>query len=264
MIDGDISMMDTDELTQIEDHHMKFLYARVVHANHMIQHHMHEISECQRVVDEYQFMANGGREMILLESDKYKSDPGINQHIMQMIDTDIYWYEQTFREILTELRKIRNGETPMKTSEEFNETAMMCWESLDDSEQASKKRKMQAQDDEMNDKADDVDDKTHTKHTTNMGKHLNIPVGELRLGADNDVSTLATQETSEKNLVYIMNMPEGTLDAAKNIQDSRKNRSEQDDKKCSPLEKSNQVTSKDNLNAYGESDRDDDPEKAKE
>ena len=80
-----------------------------------------------------------------------------------------------------ELRKIRNGETPTKTSEESNETAMMCWESLNDPEQASKKRKMHAQDDEMNDKADDMDDKMHTKRTTNMGKHLNIPVGALRL-----------------------------------------------------------------------------------
>ena len=53
MIDGDISTMDTDELEQIEENNKKFLYARAVHANHMIQHHMHEISECQRVVDEY-------------------------------------------------------------------------------------------------------------------------------------------------------------------------------------------------------------------
>ena len=51
-IDGDISMMNTEELTQIEDHNKKFLYARAVHANHMIQYHMHEISECQQVVDE--------------------------------------------------------------------------------------------------------------------------------------------------------------------------------------------------------------------
>ena len=256
---GNISTMDTEELTQIEDRNKKFLYARAVHANHMIQHHLHEISERQRVVDEYRFMANGGREMIPLESDKYKSYPVINQHIMQMINTNIYWYGQTFREILMELQKIRNAETPTKTSEESNETAMMCWESLNDSEQASKKRKMHAQDDKTNDKADDMDDKTQTKRTTNMGKHLNIPVGALRLGADNNESSmLATQETSAKNLVYIMNMPEGTLDAVKNVQDSSKNTSEQDDKKCSPLENSDQVTSNDILNAYGESDRDDD------
>ena len=56
----------------------------------MIQYHMHEISERQQVVDEYQFMANKGSETIPLESDKYKSDLVVNQHIMQMIDTDIH------------------------------------------------------------------------------------------------------------------------------------------------------------------------------
>ena len=84
-------------------------------------------------------MADGGREMIPLESDEYKSDLVVNQHTMQMIDTDIHWYEQTFREIIMELRKIQDGETPMKTSKESNKTAMMCWESLNDPEQASKK-----------------------------------------------------------------------------------------------------------------------------
>ena len=138
-INSDISMIDSEELPRIKDKNKKFLYARVVHANHMIQYHMHEISECQRVVDKYQSMANEGRDTIPLESDEYKSDPVVNQHIMQMIDTDIHWYEQTFREIIMELRKIWNGETPTKPSEEPNETAMMCWESLDDPEQASKK-----------------------------------------------------------------------------------------------------------------------------
>ena len=47
MIDGDISMIETEELERIEDNNKKFLYARAVHANHMIQHHMHEIFECQ-------------------------------------------------------------------------------------------------------------------------------------------------------------------------------------------------------------------------
>ena len=52
---------------------------------------------------------------------------------------------------------------------EPNESAMMCWESLDDLEQASKKKKTHAQDAETNDKADKMDDKTHTKHTANTG-----------------------------------------------------------------------------------------------
>ena len=141
---------------------------------------------------------------------------------------------------------------------------MMCWESLDDSEQASKKRKTHAQDEATNDKADDMDDKTHTKRTTNMGTQLNIPVDNLQLGPDDNASTLATQATSVKNLVYITNIPEGKLDCMKNVRDSSKNPDEQDDKKCSPLEKSDQVTSNDNLNAYGESDRDDKTEKGEE
>ena len=64
MVDGDISTIETEELEQIEDNNKKFLYARAVHANHMIQHHMHEILECQRMVDKYQSIADGGREMI--------------------------------------------------------------------------------------------------------------------------------------------------------------------------------------------------------
>ena len=264
--DGDISMIDSEELTRIKDKNKKFLYAWEVHANHMIQYHMNEISERQRVVDQYRSMADGGRDMIPLESDEYKSDPVVNQHMMQMINTDIHWYEQTFREIITELRKIPNGETPTRTSEEPNKTAMMCWESLDDPEQASKKRKMHVQDDETNDNDNEIDDKTPTvpKRTTTMEKHLNIPVGELRLGADGDASTLATQENPEKNLVYITNMPEGTLETTENVSDPSKNTNEQDDKKPSPVEKTDQVTSNDQLNAYEESDRDKDSKKVKE
>ena len=106
MIDSNISMMETEELEQIEDNNKKFLYARAVHENHMIQHHMHENLDRQRVVDEYQSMANGERVMILLELDQYKNDLVINQHIMQMINTDIFWYGKTFRAILMVLRKI--------------------------------------------------------------------------------------------------------------------------------------------------------------
>ena len=147
-------------------------------------------------------------------------------------------------------------------------SAMMCWESLDDSEQASKKRRTHTQDAETNDdkeiQANEKDDKTHTKHTANTGNQLNIPVDELKLGADDDALTLATQETLAKNLVYIMNIPEGKLGTTKDVRDSSKNPDEQDDKQNSPLEKSDPLTSNDNLNAYGESGRDDNPEKGKE
>ena len=44
---GDISTIDSEELTRIKDKNKKFLYARAIHANHMIQYHMNEISERQ-------------------------------------------------------------------------------------------------------------------------------------------------------------------------------------------------------------------------
>ena len=177
-----------------------------------------------------------------------------------------HWHEQTFREILTELQKIRNGETPTKTSEETNETAMMCWESLDESEQASKKQKTHTQDDETSVKANKMDDKTPTMPTctTTMLKQLNKPVGELRLGADDDASTLATQENPAKKLVYIRNMPECTLETRENARDPSKNTNEEDDRKPSPVEKTDQITSNVHLNAYEESDRAEGSKKAQE
>ena len=82
-------------------------------------------------------MANWEREMIPLELNQYKNDLVINQHIMQMIDTDIFWYEKTFRAILMELQKIWNGKMIAQTSEEHSEKEMInpCNEShvmLDD------------------------------------------------------------------------------------------------------------------------------------
>ena len=167
----------------------------------MIQHNKQQSLDRQKVVDEYRSMANGEREMIPLEFNLYKNDLVINQHIMQMINTDIFGYEKTFRVILMELWKIQNGKTIVQTTEEHSEkemidlcdeshvmlddiriykgekaqqgredmisvsvsrkvqknwprkcfqinenksveSAMMCWESLEDSEQEEKTKKM--------------------------------------------------------------------------------------------------------------------------
>ena len=261
--DGDISTINTNELAQIEDRNKQFLYARAVHASYMIQYHMSEIMERQRVVNEYRSMANDGRDLIPLESDMYKSDPVVIQHTMQMIDTDIHWYEQTFRDTVMELQRIRNEETPTKTSEETSETAMMCWESLDENEQTSKKQKTLDLDDETRGNANEMDDKMPTQ-TTPLSKQLNKPVGELRLGADDDVSTLATQENPAKKLVYITNIPECTLETSENVRDPSKNMNEEDDRKPSPVEKTDQITSNVQLNTYEESDREKDSKKDRE
>ena len=77
--------------------------------------------------------------------------------------------------------------------------------------------------------ANEMDDEMHIKYTVDTGNQLNIHVDELKLGADDDASTLTTQETSVKNIVYIMNMQEGKLGTTKNTQGTSKNPSEQDD-----------------------------------
>ena len=240
-----------------------------MHASHMIQHHMHEISERQQVIDEYRSMMDEGREMIPLDSDLHKSDPVIIQHIMQMIDTDIFWYGETFKDILTELRKTAHSETTMHTGgtldkERHFESAMMCWESLDESEPTSKRRKTLAQGEAPNDQVDEIDDGPHNQRTANKGVGSLIPVNDLQLGADDDASTLATQETLAKNLMYITNIPDGKLDYTKNAQDSSKNSDEQDRKPSSLLEKTDQLIRKDTLNAYEESKTDDKRENGEE
>ena len=274
MMDGNISTTEADEKEQIEESNKKFLYARAVHSNHMIQHHMQQILERQRVVEEYRSMANEETEMILLELNPYRTDLAINQHIMEMIDTDISWYKKTFGAILMELQKIQNGKMITQTSEENSEkemidlcdeshvmlsdlrlskrekaqkdydnmmsvsvsseaqknwprksfqinenkrveSAMMCWESLEDSEQEEKTRKTIGRDKETNDDKEkqnnEKDDKEHVESTVYTGNRLKIPVKELKLGVDDNTLTLATQETSVTNLVYITNIQEESM-----------------------------------------------------
>ena len=268
-IDGNISTTNSSEQLIIEDKNKKFLYARAMHASHMIQHHMHEITQCQQVIDEYQSMMDEGREMIPLGSDLHKSYPVIIWHIMQMIDTDIFWYGETFKEVLTEFRKKALNETTMYTGEKLDETeyfesALMCWESLDESEPTSKRRKTLPQGEAPNDQADEIDDNPHNQRTANKGIDSLIPANDLQLGADNDASMLSTQETLAKNLVYVTNIPDGKLDYMKNARDSSKNSDKQDGKPSSLLEKPDQLIRKDTLNAYGKYKTDDKKEKGEE
>ena len=264
-------------------------------------------------------MADEEREMILLESNLYKTDPVINQHIMQMNNTDISWYERTFGAILMELRKTRNEKNDYAKSEENSEkemidhcneshvmlsdrrlykgekenkdhddmtsesvssevqknwprksfqinenkrieSAMMCWESLEDSEQEEKTRKTIGQDEGTNDdkeKQNDKNDEEHVKSTVYMGNQLKIHVEELKLGVDDNALTLTTQETLVKNLVYITNIQEESKGITNDAHNDGKNPSEQDDKKptarTSPLEKSLPINPNDDLRDYGES-----------
>ena len=274
---SDISMTTADEQVWITENNKKFLYARAMHADHMIQYHMQEILERQREIDEYKTMANDGQETIPLVSEQHKNDPVVCQHIMRMIDTDILWYEKTFREVVMKLQTCGNDETTTQISEEHSEDelhwynrghatfddqrlykseeahqdgdymectsvsseawksrprkcfpddenysedhVMMCWENLDESERHEKRRKtidgVEETNNNIDNQDDEMDDEKHPKHTVHMGNRLNIPVEELKLGGHDDTLTLATQETSAKNLVYITNIHEGKFDSKK-------------------------------------------------
>ena len=56
MSDGDISTSMMNEQESMSEVDKKFLYARVVHSNHSIQYHMHQIIKQQKVVNEYKSM----------------------------------------------------------------------------------------------------------------------------------------------------------------------------------------------------------------
>ena len=68
-----------------------------------------------------------------------------------------------------------------------------------------------------------MDDEEHVKSTVHMGNQLKIPVEELKLGVDDNALTLATQETSVKNLVYIMNIQEESQGIVKDAPNDGKN-----------------------------------------
>ena len=56
MNNGDILMTMTNGLEQANGDYKKILYARATHSNHIIQYHMQQIMERQKVVDKYRSM----------------------------------------------------------------------------------------------------------------------------------------------------------------------------------------------------------------
>ena len=103
MNDGDILMNMRNEEESMSEDEKKFLYARVVHSNHLIQYHMHQIIERQRVVDEYRNMMMEGMNLIPLESNLHKYDPVIISQIINMIETDNFWHRKMFESVMSDL-----------------------------------------------------------------------------------------------------------------------------------------------------------------
>ena len=89
MNNGNILMTMTNGLEQARDDHKKFMYARAIHSNHMIQYHMQQILEQQKVVDESRSMMQDGMDLTPLQSNLYKSDLAVILHIIHMIEVDV-------------------------------------------------------------------------------------------------------------------------------------------------------------------------------
>ena len=64
--DGNILTNTTNEEESMSEDEKKFPYATAVHSNHLVQYHMHQIMERQRVVDEYRNMTMEGMNLIPL------------------------------------------------------------------------------------------------------------------------------------------------------------------------------------------------------
>ena len=103
MNNGNISTTMTNGLEQVSGDYNKFLYARTAHSNHVIQYHMQQIMERQKVVDKYRGMMLEGMGLIPLESNSYKSDPVVILHTIQMIEVDKFWHLKTFGVVLTDI-----------------------------------------------------------------------------------------------------------------------------------------------------------------
>ena len=93
----------------MSDDEKMFLYARGVHSNHSIQYHMHQIMEQQRVVDEYRNMMMEGMNLIPLESNLHKYSLVIISLIINMIESDNFWYCKTFESVMSDLRNMWTG-----------------------------------------------------------------------------------------------------------------------------------------------------------
>ena len=104
--DGDISANMMNEVESMSDDEKMFLYARVVHSNHSIQYHMHQIMERQRVVDEYRNMTMEGMDLIPLESNLHKFHLVIISQIINMIESDNFWHCKTFESVMSDLQNM--------------------------------------------------------------------------------------------------------------------------------------------------------------
>ena len=182
-----ISVNTTNEAESMSDDEKMFLYTRVVHSNHSIQHHMHQIMERQRVVDEYRNMMMEGMDLIPLESNLHKFHLVIISQIINMIKSDNFWHPRTFESVMSKLRnmwaegiqKLENSHMYCTNNNENNnemdgvEVIDLCSVRQSKNDMFSDRKeslKQQSQDKLKHDGMDKMEDKLKTMRNESMTK----------------------------------------------------------------------------------------------
>ena len=122
----DNSMNTTSEEESMSDNERMLLYPRAVHSNHLIQYHMHQIMERQKVIGEYRNMTMEGLDLIPLESNLHRYHPVIISQIINMIESDNFCHHKTFESVKSDLRNM--------WSEGIQELENACMRCTDDDE----------------------------------------------------------------------------------------------------------------------------------
>ena len=103
---SDNSANMTSEKESMSDDERMFLYARAGHSNHLIQYHMHQIMEQQKVIDKYRNMTMEGMDLIPLESNLHQYHSVSISQIINMIESDNFWHRKTFESVMSNLRNM--------------------------------------------------------------------------------------------------------------------------------------------------------------
>ena len=102
----------------------------------------------------------------------------------------------------------RKGKT--KTENEENETAMMCWEALNDSLRKEPHKESENEGEKpIKKKQKQKDEEECVKPTLNKGNQLKISIEEFSWETEDNGSTIDTQETEQQQLMYITNLEGG-------------------------------------------------------
>ena len=224
MNDGDILTNMRNEEESMSEDEKKFLYARVVHSNHLIQYHMHQIIERQRVVDEYRNMMMEGMNLIPLESNLHKYDPVIISQIINMIEADNFWHRKTFESVMSDLwnmwmERIRELEnTHMHCTNDDNNNSEMdgveiidlCSVSQSKNEaqvEGEESTKQESQDKSKHDAADKMEDELRTRKSNSTIKIEEVKATAMRWESMNNFpeeEPLKEPEKAEKKPIEKM------------------------------------------------------------